>query len=72
MFWRWNGPLYELRLRVRVQEGGAERTIVEPCTTYFAVPVTTVAGLMRGAGFEAVERRDDVFYQPLIVGTRPA
>jgi len=60
--WRWNGPLYELRLRVRVQEGSAEKTIVEPSTLYFAVPVMSVAGLMRGAGFEAVERHDDVFY----------
>src|SRR5262249_27285619 len=55
--WRWNGPFYELRLRVRVEEGGTEQTIVEPCTTYFAIPVTIVAELMRAAGFEAVERR---------------
>ena len=39
--------------------------------TGVCVPVATMVALMRAAGFEAVERRDEVFYQPLLVGTRP-
>jgi hypothetical protein len=33
--------------------------------------VATVVELMRQAGFAELERRDDCFYQPLLLGRRP-
>jgi hypothetical protein len=40
-------------------------------TSYLAVPVEQVAGLMRTVGFERVRRVDGRFFQPVLVGTRP-
>jgi SAM-dependent methyltransferase len=38
---------------------------------YYAVTTGTLVRLMREVGFRDVERLDDHFFQPLIVGTRP-
>jgi hypothetical protein len=40
--------------------------------TYYALPVPRLMELMREAGFADVRRLDGVFYQPLVVGRRPA
>jgi SAM-dependent methyltransferase len=39
---------------------------------YYAVSTDTMCALMREAGFEQVRRIDDAYYQPILVGTRPA
>ncbi len=39
---------------------------------YYAVSTTTLARLMSEVGFENVSRLDDVFYQPVLIGTRVA
>jgi SAM-dependent methyltransferase len=36
-----------------------------------AISVSKLCELMRAAGFTAVERLDDAFYQPVVTGTRP-
>jgi hypothetical protein len=41
-------------------------------TSYLAIPVAEVAELMKAVGFRAVRRLDDRFFQPIVVGTRPA
>lgn len=38
---------------------------------YYAISITRLLELMRQAGFENVRRLDHVFYQPVLVGTRP-
>ncbi|MGJ7512662.1 class I SAM-dependent methyltransferase [Variovorax sp. GT1P44] len=38
----------------------------------YAVSVARLCELMREAGFEGVKRLDDGFYQPVLVGTKPA
>lgn len=38
---------------------------------YYAISVGRLCELMREAGFEGVARRDDAFYQPVIVATKP-
>lgn len=39
---------------------------------YHAVSLATLESLLRDAGFGAVERILDRFYQPVLVATRPA
>jgi SAM-dependent methyltransferase len=38
---------------------------------YYAVSTERLCGLMRAAGFQHVRRIDDVFFQPVLVGTQP-
>ena len=65
--WRWNGPTYQLVMRIQSLENADERIEVE--TTYLAVSVSTVLGLMSEVGLQSVQRIDNVYYQPLLVGT---
>jgi SAM-dependent methyltransferase len=69
--WKWNGPTYDLTMRFRPlgQEG---LDTIEFSTTYFAVAIEQVLGVMRDAGLSDVERIDDAFYQPLLMGCVPA
>ena len=39
---------------------------------YYAIGTDKLLALMREAGFEDVMRLDEVFYQPALIGTRPA
>ena len=41
-------------------------------SSYLAIPVAQVAELMSAVGFQGVRRVDDRFFQPVLVGTRPA
>jgi hypothetical protein len=41
-------------------------------TRYYAIPTDRTMELMRRAGFANVHRMDGAFFQPLMVGTRPA
>lgn len=38
---------------------------------YYAVSTVRLCELLRNAGFENVKRLDGVFYQPILVGTKP-
>jgi hypothetical protein len=38
---------------------------------YYAVPITRLLELMTEAGFSAVRRIDDRFFQPLLAGFKP-
>ena len=68
--WTWRGPRYDLSFEITPgdgAEGGA--TVLK--TSYLAIPIEQVAGLMRVVGFENVRRVDGRFFQPVLVGTRP-
>ncbi|MEM7344209.1 MAG: hypothetical protein AAF485_08190 [Chloroflexota bacterium] len=49
----------------------------KPCQTnvmrahYYAISTTRLLALLSEAGFADVKRLDGVFYQPVLVGTRP-
>jgi SAM-dependent methyltransferase len=69
--WTWRGARYDLSFEITPADGAeAGATVLK--TTYLAIPVERVAGLMRTVGFENVERVDGRFFQPVVVGTRPA
>jgi SAM-dependent methyltransferase len=69
--WTWRGPRYDLSFEITPADGAeAGATVLK--TSYLAIPVEQVAGLMRTVGFEHVRRVDGRFFQPVLVGTRPA
>jgi SAM-dependent methyltransferase len=69
--WTWRGPRYDLSFEITPTDGADAGAIVLK-TSYLAIPVEQVAGLMRTVGFENVRRVDGRFFQPVLVGTRPA
>jgi len=67
----WRAPRYELsRYLVRDTFGAACRAEVLRVTCY-AITDTELSDLLARAGFERIERRDDVLLQPVIVAVRP-
>jgi len=69
--WTWRGPRYDLSFEITPTDGAEAGAIVLK-TTYLAIPVEQVAGLMRTVGFDNVRRVDGRFFQPVLVGTRSA
>ena len=68
--WTWRGPRYDVSFEITPTDG-AETGATVLKTSYLAIPVARVAGLMRTVGFENVARVDRRFFQPVLVGTRP-
>jgi SAM-dependent methyltransferase len=68
--WTWRGPRYDLSFEITPADEAESEAIVLK-TSYLAIPVEQVAGLMRAVGFENVQRLDGRFFQPVLVGTRP-
>jgi SAM-dependent methyltransferase len=68
--WTWRGPRYDLSFEIMPSDGGEAGTTVLK-TSYLAISMERVAGLMRTVGFENVGRVDGRFFQPLLVGMRP-
>jgi len=70
--WHWNGPTYDLVLRVFCLDADSKTADLNVQTTYFAVAIADILTLMSEVGFRDVHRVDDVYYQPVLVGTAPA
>lgn len=69
--WSWRGPRYDVSFEITPADSVAEgATILK--SSYLAIPVAHVAELMSAVGFQGVHRVDDRFFQPVLVGTRPA
>jgi len=67
--WTWRGPRYDLSFEITPADGADTEAIVLK-SSYLAIPVEQVAGLMRSVGFQNVRRLDGRFFQPVLVGTR--
>jgi hypothetical protein len=63
-------PRYDLSFEITPGDGATGGATVLK-TTYLAIPVERVAGLMRTVGFANVRRVDARFFQPVLIGTRP-
>lgn len=71
--WDFAGELYDLTLYLIEEDLGTHAVTTHTLhTTYYAIGTDRLLDLMGQAGFERVRRLDDVFYQPVLVGTRPA
>src|SRR5262249_15976977 len=69
--WTWRGPRYDVSFEIHPSDGGEQSGVVVK-SSYLAIPVAEVAELMETAGFRGVRRLDGRFFQPVLVGTRPA
>jgi SAM-dependent methyltransferase len=70
--WEWDGDCYDLRLYRTVEhpDGRCDTEVLH--SRYRAITLDRLAELMAEAGFEAIERRDDVLFQPVLLGRKPA
>lgn len=69
--WSWRGPRYDLSFEITpVDSAEDSATILK--SSCLAIPVARVAELMSSVGFQQVRRVDNRFFQPVLVGTRPA
>ena len=69
--WTWRGARYDLSLEIVPIDAGTTEPATILRTSYLAIAPARVVQLMRDAGFDAVERLDGRFFQPVLVGTRP-
>jgi hypothetical protein len=71
--WDFEGEVYDLSLYVVVDDRESARPAAHVLrTAYRAAGTDHLLRLMREAGFAATERLDGCFYQPVLVGSRPA
>ena len=69
--WRWDGDQYDLTLRLTEQRPSEPAIVHEFESRYYAVSLTTLERLLHEAGFDTVVRRDEYFFQPLLVAINP-
>lgn len=69
--WDFEGEQYQLTIFF-IEEDLSSRKVHTHVfrTTYYAVTTDKLLALMKQAGFEDVKRLDNVFYQPVLVGTK--
>jgi len=65
--WRWEQDQYNLTLRLTEQRAAEPAVVHEFHSRYYAVELPTLERLLREAGFGLVARRDEHFFQPLLV-----
>ena len=70
--WEWDGDQYDLRMYLTSESATGECVTRMLKSRYYAVSVDRLIALLREAGFAGVQRRDDVLFQPVIFGQRPA
>jgi SAM-dependent methyltransferase len=68
--WEWDGDQYDLTLRIHEDSPEGSTQTHSFRTRYYAVTIATLERLLRKAGFARVERRDEWFFQPLLVAVR--
>ena len=66
--WDFHGLIYDLAMYF-VEDRGAQKCVTHVMhSKYYAVGIDTLISLMTRAGFERVQRLDDRFFQPVILG----
>jgi len=68
--WDFDGDYYDLTMYF-VEENRTSKTVQTHAmrSRYYAISPSKVVTLMEEAGFAAVKRLDDGFYQPVLIGT---
>lgn len=70
--WEWDGDRYDLRMYLTEESPDGACSTRVLVTRYYAVTIDRLMELMAQAGFVAVERLDDVLFQPVILGRKRA
>ena len=70
--WDFEGDLYDLTMFI-VEESVSTRAVSTRVmrSRYYAIGIPRLIALMREAGFQDTRRLDEVFYQPVLLGTKP-
>jgi len=68
--WEWDADQYDLSMYLISQQanGACDTTVLK--SRYYAITIPRLLHLLTEAGFEQVERRDDVMFQPVLLGRR--
>ncbi len=69
--WEWRDSLYDVHFYVVRDDGGDDCQAHVMRSTYYAISIVELMTMMARAGFEKVQRLDDAFFQPVVVGIRP-
>jgi SAM-dependent methyltransferase len=69
--WEWDNDEYDLRVYLTSESpaGICDTQVLR--SRYYAVTIKRLLSLLTEAGFVDVERQDDVFFQPILLGHRP-
>ena len=69
--WEWDHDQYDLRvyLTSEAPDGTCKTQVLR--SRYYAVSIDRLLSLLAEAGFVGAERRDDVLFQPVVLGRRP-
>jgi len=62
--------LYDVSMYFVVEPIDGSRQVIASKTRYYAVSITTVCGFLEEVGFTNVQRIDDRFFQPILVGRK--
>ena len=70
--WEWHGEQYDLRVYLTSEssDGLCQTQVLK--SRYYAVSIERLLDLMTEAGFAHTQRRDDVLFQPVLMGYRPS
>jgi hypothetical protein len=69
--WDFTGDIYNLAMYFVEDDGKSETSRAHVFRArYYAISPNRLLGLMQDAGFTHVERLDEGYYQPVLVGTR--
>jgi SAM-dependent methyltransferase len=69
--WDFEGALYDLSMYFVVEDRATGKATTHVATTkYYAIGTDRLMALMEQAGFTAVARLDEPFYQPVLLGDR--
>jgi SAM-dependent methyltransferase len=68
--WEWDGDHYDLRIYLTTEspEGQCETRVLR--SRYYAVSIARLLALLSEAGFVDVQRRDQLLFQPVLLGRR--
>lgn len=70
--WDWQGEFYNFSLYFIEDEGKSQCKTHVMRSKYYAIGINRLIELMVSAGYQNVKRHDEVFFQPVITGTRKA
>ncbi len=70
--WEWEGDQYDLSIYITTEseKGRCDTQVLR--SRYYAVSIGRILLLLTEAGFVGLERRDDVFFQPVVLARRPS
>jgi glycine/sarcosine N-methyltransferase len=70
--WEWEGDQYDLRMYLTTETPDGRCSTEVLRSRYYAITIERLVALLAEAGFAAVQRRDDVLFQPVLLARRPA